>query len=166
MDDIGLAYVCHTFERFSKICLSLVSLETQLKIAFLNFLWYLQGLVVNQLAKEKKPSVYLLKNIISSYWRLSTHPRYLKLLRNFWIFYFLTFNHFQCFRYFTWSIASSIERWNICICSSIRSSFEWSFMFDAAKFGIPARSEMPCISKFCKFIVNQKNVILETWYDC
>lgn len=38
MDDIGLAYVCHTFERFSKICLSLASLETQLKIAFLNFL--------------------------------------------------------------------------------------------------------------------------------
>ncbi|MFH4979199.1 hypothetical protein AB6A40_005908 [Gnathostoma spinigerum] len=60
LDDMGLAYICQTYERFSHVAMIL-------------------GKMVLQLAKE--PSSRLLKHVVLCYHRLSDNPRALQALR-------------------------------------------------------------------------------------
>jgi CCR4-NOT transcription complex subunit 9 len=60
LDDSGLSYICHTYDRFSHVAIIL-------------------GKMVIALAKE--PSSRLLKHVVRCYWRLSDNPRAREALR-------------------------------------------------------------------------------------
>jgi CCR4-NOT transcription complex subunit 9 len=74
LDDSGLSYICHTYDRFSHVAIILVrKLKFLLGRLNLNLTLLLQGKMVLSLAKE--PSARLLKHVIRCYLRLSDNPR-------------------------------------------------------------------------------------------
>lgn len=71
LDDLGLQYICHTYERFSHVALILVSLVVWLYAALTGGV---QGKMVHGLAKMQ--SSRLLKHVVRCYLRLTDNSRF------------------------------------------------------------------------------------------
>lgn len=73
LDESGLSYICQTYERFSHVAITLVSVRFPKPYALSKGLYRFQGKMVIQLAKD--PCARLLKHVVRCYLRLSDNTR-------------------------------------------------------------------------------------------